>query len=148
MSQPTENPNAALIAGLRELTAFIEANVDFDFTQGRSNNIVVELHYRTWYGNPDTVKERLADLARRMGSATKSYGKDFAWVRRSFGPHVELEISTTRNAICERVQVGTKVVPETVLPARPETVIPAREVPLYEWRCGSILAEPESEVAA
>ena len=43
----------------------------------------------------------------------------------------------SRDEVCERIQVGTRI-----QEARPEVVQPAteaREVPVYEWRCSSVL---------
>jgi len=51
-----------------------------------------------------------------------------------------------RKAVCQRVQIGTKVEPEQIIPAikaKPKEVIPAREVAIFEWRCPRILSEAE-----
>jgi hypothetical protein len=55
--------------------------------------------------------------------------------------------------VCERVVVGTKHIPETVLPARPETIVPARDEEVVKWICPPLLADfpvgtvrPEDEV--
>ncbi len=131
--------NEELLAGLRELIQLIESNPDFDFTEG-SGDDTVEVNYRTWYLH-DTKDKRAAvkDLVRRLGSADKVYGDNFAWVRHQFGPHVKFTISAHREVVCERVVVGKQM-----FPAEPERIVPATPahmVEIVEWKCAPILAE-------
>jgi hypothetical protein len=63
---------------------------------------------------------------------------NYAGLSRRFGPHV-LQVFTTRERVCERVQVGV----ETVSRPDPEALALVRTVetvePIYEWRCGPLL---------
>lgn len=130
------NLNAELIAGLRDLISFIEANPDFDF--GSMGRPVVEMTVRSWYRRDGQDPRALvADLIKRAHGVSKTYGTDFAWFRKEFGQHVRFEISTERATVCERVVTGTKIVP-----ARPAMVLPAepeRVEELVEWHCSPIL---------
>lgn len=63
------------------------------------------------------------------GNAGFEYDNGAAWIRAC----------VDRKMVCERIQVGTKVEPAAILPAREETFVPEREVPVYEYRCGSFM---------
>ena len=78
--------NAQLLSGLRDLCAFIEANDDFEFVTGQQPQ--VEMNFSTWCqrGTDEQRKERLCDLAKRMGKAEKTYAESFFWMRHNFGP--------------------------------------------------------------
>ena len=56
--------------------------------------------------------------------------------------------TAARNAVCERVVVGTKVEPAHIIPAQPETHVPERVVEIYEYHCPTLtkpLPKPEIE---
>ena len=60
---------------------------------------------------------------------------------------LKISIVVFKNRVCQRIVTGTRVIPETVIPARPaepERIVAAHEEPIVEWRCGSLLA-PESK---
>lgn len=139
--------NEKLLAGLRDMIAFVASNPEFDFEHSSAIPIV-DMQFSSWYvpqgSDPkDTVKR----LARRAGSLEKQYSEngEFIWLRHQFGPYVRFTIATKRSVICERIVTGTKIVPATkeiVLPATPE-----RTEEVVEWRCGSVLADEPMEVA-
>jgi hypothetical protein len=136
--------NEKLISDLHTLIAFIEANDDFDFCT--SEPFQVEFHYRTWYLrdlSTEQRREKLQDLARRLGTAEKKYYGDFFWLRKQFGDTVLFEASSERETVCERIVTGLKTIPaapECILPASPE-----RAEEIVEWRCSPILS-PEKGV--
>lgn len=139
--------NQQLVEGLRALAAFVEANDDFEFVPG-IGQVVVKADFYTWYLEGDEARKKaIADLTRRLtrvGKVEKLFGSDYAWIRLMFGPHVQFDISTNRELICERVVVGKKVIP-----AQPERVIPAepeRTVEEVEWRCQPVLTAGASHV--
>lgn len=140
--------NENVISGLKALLAFIESNPDFDFEAGERKELVM-FHFRSWYLDDKTKAERkvvIADLTRRLRTIDKKFGDEFAWLTHHFSPNVTFEITSDRQTVCERVVVGKRVVPaepERLLPAEPE-----REVEIVEWRCGSLLAEPEQGTVA
>jgi len=88
-------------------------------------------------------KEELAAFAKAAGHVRKHDYNSILTLRREFSGEVVLDYNGDRELVCERVLIGTKIEPEHVIPAQEETVIPEREVPIYEWRCGSIMAPDE-----
>ena len=138
--------NEKLILDLHSLIAFIEANDDFDFCT--SEPFPVEFRYRTWYLHALSTqqrREKLQDLARRFGTAEKQYSGDFFWLKKQFGDTVLFSASSDRETVCERIVIGTEIIPaapECILPASPE-----RTEEIVEWRCSPILS-PEKGVTA
>lgn len=96
---------------------------------------------------------KFAEQLRRLGSAEKYATDLFIGARRSFGPH-EVVVCESRQAVCERVEVGLREIEEEVAPdtvpedARviseaPRRLVVRRLVPQYELRCPeSLLADP------
>lgn len=136
--------NDDLIADLKALIAFIKANKDFDFMQG--DQVPMEFGFRLWYVESGEIhKAVMADLAKRLGSVKKSYNDDFIILDRMFGSTIKFHVAAERSDVCERVIVGTEIIPahgEIVIPAAPE-----RLKEIVEWKCSSILA-PEESVSA
>ena len=58
--------------------------------------------------------------------------------------NVRIELNMSRGEACERVVVGTRVIPASVVPAREELVVPESVEEIVEWRCGSLLGGDES----
>lgn len=109
----------AFIDGLREMADYLETSeLDLDFVYRSGLNIDVF----TW--NEDTFKEQSRMLG---GFREKVLEGSYANTRRRFGPH-KIDVTISREQICERVQVGVKTVP-----AQEEQ--PERTEPEYEWRC-------------
>lgn len=71
-------------------------------------------------------------LAKEFGSATKEYNDDHLTIKKQFGTQT-LQAVFSRKEVCERVVVGTKVVPEQVTPEHVQEII--------EWRCDPILQD-------
>lgn len=132
--------NAELVAGLRQLCEFIEANDDFEFVTGEDAQVLFS--WREWHvrgKKPEQRRAMIADLARRLGKSEKQYADSFFWLRHDFAPGVRFEVTAMREVVCERVVTGTRIEP-----ARPEITLPAteeKEVEIVEWRCEPILAE-------
>lgn len=77
----------------------------------------------------DTKQDALL-LAREFGAARKEYDGSFLHLSKKFGTQA-LRAVFNRESVCERVVVGTEVVPERVEPERIREII--------EWRCEPIL---------
>ena len=93
---------------------FYEANPDFP-----SPGVI--------HTNVCTVnKERMAELARMLGSFDKKLDHQYFNLVKSFSSVVVLDVFAPRDKVCEYVKVGEKT------------------VDILEWRCGSILM-PEEE---
>jgi hypothetical protein len=71
----------------------------------------------------------------RAAAPVEKFADDYAYgLKRKFGKLIELRWQANRKAVCERKQVGTKVVPAYSTPERIE--------PVYEYNCKpSILAD-------
>lgn len=86
------------------------------------------------------TKDEFAGMVRDLGSATKDPAGDYMVVRKFFGVH-QVSAQTHREQVCEKVQVGTRPVERidpTYLKDAPKVTV---EEPIFEWKCGSILAE-------
>lgn len=82
----------------------------------------------------------LAAVARAMGSARKDATEDFISLFKDFGGNVSVKAWAYRNAVCERVVVGTETVTKLIPdPTAPEVEV-IEEVEIVEWRCAPILA--------
>jgi hypothetical protein len=95
-----------------------------------------------------TQKEEMVTAARIMARGSsinnplKKEQTTFAYeLNRSFGKNVRLQVWTSRETVCERVQVGTELKPVTKV----ETVETGEmtEVPVYEWNCTDSLLTTE-----
>lgn len=78
--------------------------------------------------------EHFAELRRILGVSEKQSVTDTIYFRKSFGSYVKLDININKEKTCEKVKVGTRIVP-----AQPERV---EEV--YEWKCAPILEAAEA----
>ena len=95
--------------------------------------------------------QKVRPLARELRTFKKEYsGNDFYMVK-SFGT-IAVKFFTEREAVCKKIVVGVKEVPEMIISAKPEQFIPASEeriIPAYteeitEWVCSdAALMEPE-----
>lgn len=96
------------------------------------------------YLHADKAKEVL----RNLGSFEKDYDDSYMYARVKVGDRT-LKLSTQRDAVCTRKVVGTREVPEEVIPSTytPEEVIPAHTAEIIEWECDPILAREMSEAA-
>lgn len=120
------------VAGLRAAANFYERHMDVK-TPGDTSlvNYIVN------------TKEDARTIIKALGSCEKSYDDVYFRITKEISPGFSLRFVLMRDNVCEKVQVGTKVVEEHVIPAEPareEKLVPRREEPIYEWRCASILA--------
>jgi hypothetical protein len=75
------------------------------------------------------TKEDLAKFARGFGECKKDFGG------------IKLRAVAWRKNVCERVVVGTREVPEEIIPAR---LVPAHMEDIVEWKCPESLLEEVS----
>jgi hypothetical protein len=104
---------------LREMAAFFEAHPELPRPSG---------HVYVFLKEDANPKETLRTVA-RAGGVKYADGIYFG-VKKSFGS-VCVAVLVNREAVCERRQVGTKVIP----------AVKAREVPVYEWNCEPLLKD-------
>ena len=112
------HPNQDLIDGLRAMADWIERS--------------------EWPDKPHTSfnvfpgKDGFAEAVKRLGTCEKNFGETWFNAIKRFGP-LRIEICLQREQVCNRVKVGTKVIP-----ARPEMLLaaePERVEDVYEWEC-------------
>lgn len=72
-------------------------------------------------------KEKFQKACRALGTFRKEASDDAFYAKAAFDGGVGITIYVPRAQMCVRRQVGTKVIPEQI--------IPAREVPVYEYDC-------------
>lgn len=96
-----------------------------------------EDEHGNWVVDHEKTKEVMAQCARAMKPCEKEYVGDDLELVRQFG-EVRFTVYSSRDAVCERKQVGTKIIPAKearIVPAEPE-----REEPVYEYDCGALLS--------
>jgi hypothetical protein len=135
----TTTDRAGYIAGLRALADVLERHADLPLpSYGTAEYSPIYLAFFGAY-----AREELAAAARVMPcrldkDATEKWFNLDGWLHG-----LRIQLTAVRDAVCERVVLGT----ETVVTTVPD---PAVEVPLVEvteqreiveWRCGPLLAE-------
>lgn len=122
--------------GLRELADWYDAHPEIDIPGNHELNVS---HLNS--------KDEARALIRALGACKKDYGSSLVTISRNFGS-IAVKFLFYRESVCRKVVVGTRDVPEKVIPAAPEQVIPAHVEEITEWKCEPILApEPEAEAA-
>lgn len=99
-------------------------------------------------GKSCDTKEGLAEFVRLVGGRIEKKEDDTFYRLISQQNGFIVRAIAWRQNVCERVQIATKLEPAHVIPAQEETEVPEREVPVYEWRCPSLLAPEEESVEA
>lgn len=116
------------VAGLRELADFLEANPEL------MDYMVMPTFYVFPYGG----NALFARLALTLGNARKSVSGSYYNVERDFGP-ITLQVTASRERVCERVVVGTEEVevtePDPEAVAALPTVTRIETVEKVEWVC-------------
>ena len=92
------------------------------------------------FADDDPVKAKAQ--FRKLGEFEKEYQGDWFVGKKQFGS-LRLELNTKRDKVCRRVVVGTREVPEHIIPAQPESIVPAHTEEITEWRCDPILSDEE-----
>lgn len=126
------------IDGLSDLADFVESHPDFPLPDRHGTRVYV------WAQHDSDGEGQLAFLgrcARVLGRATKEADEKYFTVARKFGPHV-LAVCAHRDAVCERVVVGTETVEVQVPPPGVEMLAVTEVREVVEWHC------PESLLAA
>lgn len=107
-----------VIRGYRELADFLEAH-QANLPQG------AEYYNVCNNGVSCQTAAELANVLRTGGSWKKDFSSVYAFVTREFAGGVRFWAATDRNLVCERIVIGT-----TVIPAQPERIVDN-----VEWRC-------------
>jgi hypothetical protein len=137
-TEPDIHPrHAAYVAGLREMADFVEARPDLVGPGGLSGAVDITLTF--------DENDRFRRLVRAMGGGDKRVSdRDFI-VERHFGPH-QISVRAWREAVCQRVVVGTETVTETVVEPEAFAALPrverSVEREIVEWVCPESILSP------
>jgi hypothetical protein len=110
------------ISDIREIADFFEAHPDLK---------VMPSPYLFISDYSETAKESLRLFVKAAGKTTKEFSGNEFKVEKRFSNGFLLHFDVQRQAVCERVVTGTKVIPAISYPERTEDIV--------EWKCGSIL---------
>ena len=75
-----------------------------------------------------------------FGSGTKDADENSLCFYPDIAPWVR--VNGWKTTLCERMVIGTEIVPEEVVPATEASVVPSFERELIEWRCKPFTAAP------
>jgi hypothetical protein len=120
----------AFLKALSKLTALYENNPDLPVPYLGNINVFPE------------TREELALIARKTAylKPKKVANDDYYFkIAIDLAPGIELHYNMERTKVCERVQVGTKLVD---VPAKPAEDAKTIEVPQYEWKCADSILAP------
>lgn len=123
--------NREVVQSLRALANFYEAHPDLILPHEPQLSICPE------------GRSGMAATAKIFGSCEKNVDEAFYRLIKKFGV-IELRAIEYRSAVCERIVIGVKEIPETILPAREETIVPAHVEEIYEWHCPESLLASDS----
>lgn len=127
----SDSYRATTIAGMRDMLDYLEENEDVPMPYLSQADAFVS-------NDKDKAIRELAAVARCPGKWKKVAEDEWYRLEQHFGP-ITLHVNSTRDLICERVQVGIKTIP-----AREAFTVDAtaeRTEPIYELVCpDSILA--------
>ena len=136
------------VQGLRDAADFFESHLAL----GVPYEETLTFHY---YGQvAGTSVDSIGGLnlfARIIGGHLDKSGDDTFYRLTADRGAFKVTVTACRNAVCERVVVGTKIEPAHVIPAQPETQVPERIVEVYEYHCPTLtkpLGKPAIEFDA
>lgn len=132
--------NQEFVSGLRNVADFFETHPELKapYEVTRGEKLTVGFFGEITDDLDIDSKEGAAAFVRIVGGRIKKDANDSHLILVADKGSFAVRAVASRDALCERVQTGTRIVPateETFIPAQPE-----REEPVYEWRCNSILA--------
>jgi len=132
-----ELTNAELAAQLRALADIYEAHPE-----------IAQPHDFTGFGIGMPIychdKETFAETVKAFGAGSKGSNKETIWFVPTAIPLVR--VTSWHSKVCERVVVGTREIPERVVPATEGYVVPARTEEIVEYRCAPFLKTEEPTV--
>lgn len=155
-STPNGGVESTFVGALRALAALLETHPDLPEPFVSTSWPGLDVHWMLWVDHNDEdglalQKSQAAQIVKTIGGrwdkAPVSYDPDrFEFTQTR--DRLELRVSVSRPAVCERVVVGTETVtiPATAaVEAQPERV---EEREIVEWRCEPLLADTDSSAVA
>ena len=129
------NKKESFVKQLRDLAQLIEER-DFDFEEANISSTNFFLFCKN--------KEAFGRNSKALGSFNKDASTSWLNSTKSFGENINLQVTIERNQVCEKVKVGTKIIPAKPAEVIPEKTIPAqeeREEDVYEYKCPESFVE-------
>ena len=121
---PTER-NLEIAADLRKLADWLE-----------TSQIEININESTFYFFAQS-KEDFTKAAKHLGKCKKVDAGDYFDLRKDIG-NLHVNLVCKREELCEKVQVGERVIPaepERIVPEQRIEAQPEKVVPIYEWKC-------------
>ena len=123
------------IEGLRAVATFYEQNPGAWY-----DGMHLTLNMYVW---GRTARKALIETARLFGRCNKIYDENNITVSRQFSEQVTVAVFASRARVCRRVILGSRILPERILPATSEVRIPASRVEIVEWQCDPLLKDDQ-----
>jgi len=123
------------IEGLRAVATFYEQNPGAWY-----DGMHLTLNMYVW---GRTARKALIETARLFGRCNKIYDENNITVSRQFSEQVTVAVFAARARVCRRVILGSRILPERILPATSEVRIPASRVEIVEWQCDPLLKDDQ-----
>jgi hypothetical protein len=123
------------IEGLRAVAKFYEENPGASY-----DGMHLTLNMYVW---GRTARKALIETARLFGHCNKIYDENNITVSRQFNEQVTVAVFAARARVCRRVILGSRILPERIVPATSEVRIPASRVEIVEWQCDPLLKDDQ-----
>jgi hypothetical protein len=121
------------IEGLRAVATFYEENPGAWY-----DGMHLTLNMYVW---GRAARKALIETARLFGHCNKAYDENNITVSRQFSEQVTVAVFAARARVCRRVILGSRILPERIMPATNEVRIPASRVEIVEWQCDPLLKD-------
>ena len=122
---------------LRDAADFFESHITLGVPY-EGNGPITYHYYGTVAGvSVDSINGLHTFVSLIGGRIDKSSDESYYRLESDQGSF-RVNATASRNSVCERVVVGTKIEPEHVIPAQPETRVPERVVEIYEYHCPTL----------
>lgn len=113
--QTTDEKRAAKLQGMQELIYFLQGRPDVPLPYFGALNA---------FADDD---KNVSDVARAMKPVNKNTSNSYFTLTKTFSGGVGFSVNWTRDAVCERIVVGTEEVPEFKVEAHTRDIV--------EWKC-------------
>lgn len=126
-----------VVSDLRALADFYERPESIVLPAPNLYETFYVSHYE-WIGgkyqvNTEKSKRKLKRIVKALGQCEKDWGSDDLQVIKRIGSKIKLAFRVDREAICEKVLTGNKIIhPATV------SSIPERIEDQFEWKCDDV----------
>jgi hypothetical protein len=121
------------IQGLRAVAEFYEKNPGAWY-----DGMHLTLSMYVW---GRAARKALIETARLFGHCNKIYDENNITVSRQFSEQVTLAVFAARARVCRRVVLGSRILPERIMPATSEVRIPASRIEIVQWECDPLLKD-------